>query len=478
MKKLFEKRALSLLMVLAMSAALILPVSASTAKTLKVTSGTPLYLNGLLANTTDVTGKNTQLFYSDGTTYAPVRAVAEALGQNVAWNSKTNSVEIGTEGNDAANDAAYLKEYFNIPAMSGTVSWSTYTSALAKLGVKAVSASGTLTAASAAKSVVALANMTELAGTYTAAEAKSATARCGAITAADAPYVACAIQMNLIPGTVKFTAPLTGDVASVILMNAVEASGKGRNFIGFSSDANIAARLVSTWNSFTLFDDPTLTALGVAIVKSGATTGYNLKYDGNAARFLSENTIQYGHSDITHAVQLMGLLNRAGLVARVQLEPKVSAYQYLLEWNDGKLPASTPTYQVKQVADNLYVCFAVEYDLQLEFSSKTDRSAFDKLINTYAKKSDSNPNGKGMIEGAWWQPLYSTKNSMPSPAYQQINDVVVRNGSYTIHPFATNEKLATVKAEIAKDAPTLTCTPSQLWVNAAFYRYITGTDHQ
>jgi hypothetical protein len=138
MKKLFTKRVSSLLMVLAMTAALLLPVSASTSKTLKVTAGTPLYLNGLLANTTDISGKTNQLFYSDGTTYAPVRAIAEALGQNVTWNSKTHAVEIGTEGNDAANDAAYLQEYFKIAPMSGTVSWTTYTAALNKLGVKDV----------------------------------------------------------------------------------------------------------------------------------------------------------------------------------------------------------------------------------------------------------------------------------------------------------------------------------------------------
>lgn len=477
MEKLSKKRIVSLLMAVAMTAALALPVSASAGSTMNVTP-VSLNINGLAAKTTDVKGKETQTFYSDGTTYASVRGLAEALGQSVSWNSKTNSVEIGTEGNDAANDAAYLKEYFSIAPMSGTVSWSTFNNALTKIGAKTVAASGTLSAASAAKGIVAAANLTELANTYTASQAASACARYGGIAAADAPYVACAIQMGLIPNSVDFTAPLTGDVASLILMNAVESAGKGRNYIGFSSDPDIAARLVSTWNSFTLFDDPTLTALGVAIVKSGATTGYNLKYDGNAARFLSENTIQYGHSDITHAVQLMGLLDRAGLVARVQLEPKVSAYQYLLEWNNGKLPASTPTYQVKKISDDLYVCFAVEYDLQLEFSSQADRSAFDSLIQTYAKKSDSNPNGDGMIYGAWWQPLYSTKDSMPSPTYQQINDVVVRNGPYTIHPFATNEQLSAVKAEVAKDAPSLTCSPTQIWVNAAFYRYITGTDHQ
>jgi hypothetical protein len=477
MKKLSKKRIVSLLLAAAMAVVLVLPVSASASRTLTGTS-VPLKINGLAARTTDVTGKQVQALYSAGTTYVPIRGLSEALGQNVAWNSATHSVEVGTEGNDAANDAAYLKEYFDIAPMSGDVSWSAFNAALKKIGASEQTASGTLTAASAAKGVVAAANMTELAGTYSAADAASACARYGTIAAADQPYVACALQMGLIPNSVDFTAALTGDVASVILMNAVEAAGKGRNYIGFSSDPDIAARLVSTWNSFTLFDDATLTDLGVAIVKSGATTGYNLKYDGNAARFLSQNTIQYGHSDITHAVQLMGLLNRAGLVARVQLEPKVSAYQYLLEWSDGKIPASTPTYQVKQVTDSLYVCFAVEYDLQLEFSSQTDRAAFDKLILTYAKKSDSNPNGDGMIYGAWWQPLYSTKQAMPAPAYEQINDVVVRDGAYTIHPFATNTSLSAVKAEIAKDAPTLTCSPVQIWVNAAFYRYITGTDHQ
>jgi len=477
MKSMSKKRIVSILIAVAMMVALVLPISASTSRSLNVT-GVSLSVNGLAAKTTDVAGKQNQAFNSDGTVYVPVRGLAESLGTSVSWNAATKTVDVGTEGNDAANDAAYLKEYFEIAPMSGTVSWATFNAALTKLGAKTVTASGTLTAASAAKGVVAAANMTELAGTYTAAEAAAACKRYGTIASADAPYVACAVQMGLIPNSVDFSAALTGDVASVILMNAVEAAGKGRNYIGFSSDPNIAARLVSTWNSFTLFDDATLTDLGVAIVKSGATTGYNLKYDGNNARFLSENTIQYGHSDITHAVQLMGLLNRAGLVARVQLEPKVSAYKYLLEWSDGKVPASTPIYQVKKISDDLYVCFAVEYDLQLEFSSQADRSAFDKLILTYAKKSDSNPNGDGMIYGAWWQPLYSTKQAMPSPNYQQINDVIVRDGSYTIHPFATNETLAAVKAEVAKDAPTLNCSPVQIWVNAAFYRYITGSDHQ
>ena len=44
------------------------------------------------------------------------------------------------------------------------------------------------------------------------------------------------------------------------------------------------------------------------------------------------------------------------------------------------MPASTPTYEVRKVGDDLYLAYAVEYDLQLEFSSQADRAAFDGII--------------------------------------------------------------------------------------------------
>lgn len=479
MNKLPKKRVGAGLLAVIMTLALMLPVSASTSqKTLNVTTGVGLTIDGLKARMTDVSGKEVSAFYCDGTTYVPIRAVSEALGREVSWNSATKSVELGTPGNDVTNDQAYLKEYFGISPMSGTVSWSTWSAAIQKIGGSAVTGTGTLTAATAAKSLVALANMTQLAENYSASTAAATCKRYGTVSAADTKYVACALDNSLIPATVNLTAALDGSTASALLMNAADMAGLGRNYIGYSSDSDIGARLMSTWNSFTLFDDAALSDLGVKIVKSGATTGYNLKYDGYSARFLKENTIQYGHSDITHAVQLMGLLNREGLTAKVQLEPKVSVYEYLLEWSDGKVPGSTPTYEVRKVSDNMYLCYAVEYDLMLEFETKADRDAFDKVIMTNAKKSDAAPNGEGMIYGAWWQPLYSTKVAMPAPEYQQINDVVVRDGSYTIHPFATNDQMPAVKSEVAKDAPSLTCAPNQIWVNAAFYRYLTNESYQ
>lgn len=480
MRNMLAKRlsAMALAAVLTVAAVPTAFAESGQSKTIDVTTGIGMTIDGLKANPTDFVGESLEAFYYDGTAYVPIHIIGETLGQMVEWDSETNAVIIGTEGNDAANDAAYLKEYFDITDLTGTVSWDAFNSALEKIGAAPASPNGALTPATAAKSLVAAANMTELALTYTADEAAAACKRYGDIAAEDAPYVACAIAMNLIPGSVNFTADLDGDTAAVLLMNAVEASGKGRNFIAFSNDPNIAQKLITTWNSFTVFDDEALTALGVEIVKSGATTGYNLKYDGNAARFLSANTIQYGHSNITHAVQLMGLLNRAGLIARVQLEPKVSVYEYLLEWSNGNMPSSTPTYEVRQVSDDMYLAYAIEYDMQLEFSCQSDRDAFDAIIEKYAKKYDNNPELKGLILGAWWQPLYSTKLPMPEPQYQQIYDVVVRNGSYTIHPFATAESLSAVESKVTSAATGMSVSPVKIWVNAAFYRYITGTSHQ
>ena len=67
---------------------------------------------------------------------------------------------------------------------------------------------------------------------------------------------------------------------------------------------------------------------------------------------------------------------------------------------------------------------------------------------------------------------------MRQPQYKQINDVVIKSGDYSIHPFATNEAKDAVIATVKELAPGLSCEPIKIWCNAAFYRYITGTDHQ
>ncbi len=112
------------------------------------------------------------------------------------------------------------------------------------------------------------------------------------------------------------------------------------------------------------FSDNNLDEIGALAVQQKASTGYNLKKDSDRANFLSSYTIKYGHSDETHLKQLVVLLNSEDIDAKIQIEPKVSVYEYLLDW--GPVPEPSPFYSVLQFSDDLYLAYAVEYDVKFE----------------------------------------------------------------------------------------------------------------
>lgn len=59
-------------------------------------------LDGQQITPTDANGNVVEPFVIDGTTYLPVRAVADALGVNVGWDSSTNTVILTTSGVQAS----------------------------------------------------------------------------------------------------------------------------------------------------------------------------------------------------------------------------------------------------------------------------------------------------------------------------------------------------------------------------------------
>lgn len=70
--------------------------AASLTTTLDVTfKNIQLYVDGKLVTPKDASGNTVEPFISNGTTYLPVRAVADALGKDVTWDATTNSVIIG-----------------------------------------------------------------------------------------------------------------------------------------------------------------------------------------------------------------------------------------------------------------------------------------------------------------------------------------------------------------------------------------------
>ena len=79
--------------------------------------------------------------------------------------------------------------------------------------------------------------------------------------------------------------------------------------------------------------------------------------------------------------------------------------------------------------DDLYLTYAIEYDMKLEFDNKEDMIRFDDVINQDAKKNEGNEEAVGLIEGAWWQPLYSTTESdIPEEDYNEIDDCIIKDG--------------------------------------------------
>ena len=484
-----HSRILGCLLAAALLLTMTLPAGAAAVKkTIEVQSGIGIYLDDSRLLPKDASGKTVDVFSTQGTTYVPARALSEALGKTIVWDGAAQAVRISGYETDSKN-AQYLHTYFGITPFAGTVSRAEFDAALKKIGGSAAGGSGTLSVQEAVKAAVCAAGMENLALTYAApADPGKAARRLAAygvtgVSDACAPYVACALDTDIAMSTYRFGAALDADTASDVLMAAVNASGQGRNMLGMASDPDIYAKLQSTWNSFANFDDETLSRLGAELVIQGASTGYNLKYDGYNARFLPEYTLQYGHSDITHAVQLVGLLNSEGIDAKVQMEPKVSIYEYMTEWGDPTKVAATPTYELRAIEGGRWLCYAMEYDLKLEFETAADKEAFHGIIESYAKKYDDRVDADGnvttpLLSGAWWQPLYTSTVPMQNGEFKLIKDNVIRDGAYTIHPFSLPEKASAIARVAAAEAPELKMEQVDLYVNPAFYNYLTGADHQ
>ena len=429
--------------------------------------------------TGETTAKVTEFAKEEAETTAQAESKAaeeKLLDENAAKRKGEEEFKDTPEKTDA-----YLKTYFAV-SLPEEPDAKAFSEALKAISEKDADLGAELSWDNAVSAAVQAAGYEELALTYNAEKAKERLKQYGIEGEGEnLSPVACALDVDLITPeeAVQCIKKEKPDKAALdaLLMKVADALGKGRNYLGLASDPDIFGKLEKEWSAFQLFDDPTLSEVGKEAVEQKITTGYGLKSAAYDARFLPELTLQYGHSDILHAQQLIGLLDSENINARVQLEPKISIYQYLLDW--GAVPDPTPTYEVKKFSDELYLVYAVEYDLKLEFADKEDLMAFDKVIKEFAKKNSENADMKGLIYGSWWQPLYSTvREDMPKEDYHEIYDCVVTNGEYSIHPFTTVEAKDEVVKKLSALHEGLSVNPEKRYVNTAFFNYLTGEDYQ
>jgi len=112
MNRTIAKRILGVLLVAAIIVGISGSVSASVAKKNSVLSYNDIKIkvNGTELIPTDANGKTVEPFIIGGTTYLPVRAVANATGMNVQWNASTYTVNLDSKPNTNAyyRDASYV----------------------------------------------------------------------------------------------------------------------------------------------------------------------------------------------------------------------------------------------------------------------------------------------------------------------------------------------------------------------------------
>lgn len=172
------------------------------------------------------------------------------------------------------------------------------------------------------------------------------------------------------------------------------------NSLGNISDKNIIERINRKYSTFKVIEKNSLIdSLNIALAKK-LTTGYNIKIKSTYANFNPELSLSYGHNGIKHANQLIALMKSEGLDAKVQIEPKTSAYLHMPDWGE---PA-TPNIVME---DGQIVITPLEYDLQFEFKDKADKMKFIQLIDKYAKKDEVDE--ENLIYDAWWQPFLQTE---------------------------------------------------------------------
>jgi hypothetical protein len=94
---------------MALASSSVVPAVASVfERQITVQSGVNVFVDDVRLNPTDERGNPVEVFIFNGTTYLPVRAVAQAFDTTITWDGRTRSVYIGKHDSD--RPALYLQD--------------------------------------------------------------------------------------------------------------------------------------------------------------------------------------------------------------------------------------------------------------------------------------------------------------------------------------------------------------------------------
>lgn len=342
----------------------------------------------------------------------------------------------------------------------------------------ALQADQPLTELSAAFIALKAANLKELAYTYPEAKVQTALEKIHLDSGSNSPLsgqaaqeIAAAVDTGIIPpdlyGTFQPDIPASDDFTYFLLGKILTFNGAYKHYIGYVQDESIYNNVYEAYTTQDIISASNLRNLFDTGLKQNLITGYNLKDSRYNANFDQKRSLVYGHDDITHGLQLIGLLKSEGINAKVQLEPKTSAYIYLKEWGE---PVQTDRFQVVQIDNGNFIAYAKEYDISFEFDTVEQKIAFQDIVSKYAKKNEKDQTG--LIASSWWQPLYYSLTELKD--YKVIANNKVTSGHYYGQSFSLENQTSAIAAGLKKIDPNVNLTSYTFWVDEPFYHYLLG----
>lgn len=231
------------------------------------------------------------------------------------------------------------------------------------------------------------------------------------------------------------------------------------DFLGNILDQNIIEKMDKKYETFKLAKASKLQARLDDLLAKGQITGYNIKNKEDFLKLKNTLKISYGHNDLIHANQLLALLKSEKINAKVQIEPKTSAFLHKKEWGEPAKPNKT-------LKNGQIIITPLEFDLIFLFKNKHLKTKAIKLINKYAKRDKKDQ--KYLIYDAWWVPMIVASKTK---GFSKISFIKI----------AYEDEIAVV-ISLIKDDPSLKRAvggafdfkSEELFVNPAFYRFLKG----
>lgn len=104
---------LGLILTVAVAGLSVSAMAATASRTIQVEEGVGISLNGATFIPRDVNGKEVSVFLYDGTTYVPLRAISEAMGVDVSYDSATKTAVLVTADKSAAQQGSSTSSYIS-----------------------------------------------------------------------------------------------------------------------------------------------------------------------------------------------------------------------------------------------------------------------------------------------------------------------------------------------------------------------------